>query len=200
MTTNAVYKRYVALKVSGHVSAGTGSFELRNFTQSTSGTAVTTTATTETAIAATTVSAQVTALADVITIRVKNSGAGGTVTIDAGGIMEADKILNVTATGDQYTTDTSGFGWFHAWKFYVLAGITTATYTAQPKYLLGDWLDGSQGNINFGSPISTLNAIQTITLPYKVYPTNAAKMIINFSAISGQVLLGQAWGFSADNI
>jgi hypothetical protein len=197
ITTNAVYKRYVALKVSGHVSAGTGSYELRNYTQSTSGTAVTTTATSEAAIAATTVTVQVTTLADVITIRVKNSGAGGTTTIDSGGMVEADSLVDVSTTGYKNTIATLP-GWANALKYLSLAGLSTASVTVQPVYSTA--YITAFNYLNMGSPSSTLNTVINIPLTQKLYLGAGSQIQLNISALTGQILMAIAGGLSTDNI
>ena len=52
---------------------------------------------------------------------------------------------------------------------------------------------------NIGSAISTLNSSQSVTMANKLYFSNDGKLQVNISALSGQVLLGQAFGISADN-
>jgi hypothetical protein len=195
MTTNAVYKRYVVFKGSGLVGANTGTIQLWNFTQSGEIANKTTTATSETTIAMTTAAA-VTALADVITLRVKNSNAGGTFQILAGGMLEADSILEITATGSSNVPVFGNLSWLNSWKVIIIKGISTATITLQPYTTLTNGLI----TYNIGSAISTLNSVQTITINNKFYNSQNAACKYNTSAIAGQAAIASAFGISADNI
>ena len=105
LTSNAVYKRYIAVKVSAQSNtAGTISVVLRNVTAGTSGTPVTVVIAggqenVEKTIAATVVTVTATNLGDVFTILVTHTILGSTVTLNSGGIMEADGIQVITGTG-----------------------------------------------------------------------------------------------------
>jgi len=204
LTSNAVYKRYVALKVSAQSNtAGTISIELRNVTAGTSGTAVTVVIAggqenVEKAIAATTVTAQATTLADVFTIRVKHSVNGATVTLNSGGMMEADVLLNINATGAKQLTAATIPYWISSLKYLMLAGLSTASYTAQPYTTT--YIGGTSITTNMGSASSTLNSSITITLPYKVYANNTGAITWNVTPLVGELLGGCAYALSFDNI
>ena len=138
LTSNAVYKRYVAAKVSAS-SNTTGTVTIQLYDVTTSAQLATTTITiasinTETMGASTNVTQQVTNLGDVLTIRVKHSVNGATVTLNSGGIMEADKIVDCS-TNTQNTINASiNTGCFvSSFKYYVLAGLSTAAITIQPQ-------------------------------------------------------------------
>ena len=108
LTSNATYKRYVAAKVSAS-SNTTGTVTIQLYDVTTSAQLATTTITiasinTETVGASTTIIQQVTNLGDVLTIRVKHSVNGATVTLNSGGMMEGDQLREVTATGLTYIT------------------------------------------------------------------------------------------------
>lgn len=203
LTSNATYKRYIALKVSAQSdTAGTISIELYNVTQGTGGTPVTVVIAggqenVEKTIAATTVTAQATALGDVFTIRVKHSVNGATVTLNSGGMMEADKLFNVASVSN---ASASYFlpCWLSSWKYLVLAGLSTASYTGQPNII---YTAPFASLYNIGSSSSTLNSSITVGLTTKLISQVSVMYFgINFTALEGQVLLGNAYGYSADDI
>ena len=205
LTSNAVYKRYVSAKVSLQSNtAGVVTVSLWDVTTGASLATTTVTITsnvnTEVALAATTASQRVTALGDVLTIKVKHAVNGATVTLNSGGIMEADSINNVTNNGAIGTSGFSTPAWLSNWKYYAMSGITTASATLQPfcnLYLA----PAVEANFNIGAPSSTLNASDTVTLSQKlIAQVGNASPDITISALSGQLLLGQAFGISADNI
>ena len=80
-----------------------------------------------------------------------------------------------------------------------MSGITTASATLQPfcnLYLA----PVVKANFNIGAPSSTLNASDTVTLSQKlICQVGNASPDITISALSGQLLLGQAFGISVDN-
>lgn len=124
----------VGARFSGHVSAGTGTYELYNFTDSTSLSTVTTTATTETILNAV-VSSVVTNFGDTITLRVKNSGAGNSTTIDVGGMISGDGPFSTITLG--YNTQSISGGYCSSWKFILLKVGSTSTVTLQPTIGFG---------------------------------------------------------------
>jgi len=204
LTSNAVYKRYISVKVSAQSNtAGTISVELRNVTQGTSGTAVTVVIAggqenVEKAIAATTVTAQATNLGDVFTIRVKHSVNGATVTLNSGGMMEADLLTDLSTNTSTYIAAFNGV-YLNSWKYMSLAGLTTAAVTIQPAWRYQ--FAGGYFMVNLGSSSSVLNSSITVTglLKFTYAATNISLNLIS-SGIASQVLLGQAIGVSADNI
>lgn len=88
----------VQLVGSGHVDAGTGTFQIYNFTDGSSLNTRTTTATSETVFPQTQGAAVSTNDGDDITIRVKNSGAGNTITLDFGGLATCDGYVQTNGT------------------------------------------------------------------------------------------------------
>jgi hypothetical protein len=106
ITADSDRSRVPCAKISGHVDAGTGTFQLWNQSTSTSIATRTTTATGEAALASLDGAITTLAAAALLTLRVKNSGAGGTVTIDAGGMVLADD--GGTAAGQQPTATGTG--------------------------------------------------------------------------------------------
>jgi hypothetical protein len=199
LTSNATYKRYIAVKVSAQSNTiGTISIELYNVTQGTAGTPVTVSAVatnTEYAIAATSVTAQATNLGDVFTIKVKHSVNGATVTLNSGGIIEADKILDVSTAVNASPPSQSGC-YMNSLKYYMLSGLTTAAATCQPSINLSGLGAGSLYSL--GSPSSTMNSSITVTLLLKMYSSGNNTVLV-ISGLTGQLLLGQAVGLSADN-
>jgi hypothetical protein len=120
---------------SGHVSAGTGTFEIYNFTDSASLGTKTTTATSEATFAMTR-SLLTTNNNDAITIRVKNSGAGGTITIDSGGLISADRVLTQSA-GPGADQIACWGGYMTAFKMAFAKAKSTTTCTGQLAYMTG---------------------------------------------------------------
>ena len=126
--TEGARTRTIIMVLSGHVSAGTGTFQLWNFTDSASLATATTTSTTEALL--TQASSQLdTNASDAITIRVKNSGAGGTTTIDGGGIADGEITLNnMTAIGINVASVAGP--WIGSISIGVLKTPSTGTLTA----------------------------------------------------------------------
>ena len=107
--------RIIIATLSGHVSANTGTFELFNFTDTASLATATTTSTGEALL--TGMSSQLdTNISDAITIRVKNSVALGTTTIDGGGMAAGDSgNQNVTTVGSNGVALVPGNTYGSAW-------------------------------------------------------------------------------------
>ena len=122
--------RAIVMTLSGKVSAGTGTYQLWNFTDSASLGTATTTSTVEALLSAAVTSTLDTNTGDAITIRVKNSGAGGTTSIDGGGIAGGDTVASVTAIGTTNATAPAG-GWFASLSVGILKTPSTGTSTFQ---------------------------------------------------------------------
>jgi hypothetical protein len=203
LTSNAVYKRYIAVKVSAQSNtAGTISVVLRNVTAGTSGAPVTVVIApgqenVEKAIAATTVTAQPANLGDVFTILVTHTILGSTVTLNSGGMMEADLLKEVTTTENDPTVNPVP-GYVSSHKCLLLSGLSTASYTAQLVYRFSIY-GANYIYLNIGSPFSTLNTSVSLPISTKIF-ADGQSIRLNFTAASGQLLLGQAIGISADNI
>ena len=202
LTANAVYKRKVSVKVSAQSNtAGTISIQLYDVTTSAQLTVITVVIAggqenVEKVIAATNTNQSVTNLSDVVTIRVKHSVNGATVTLNKGGIMEADIVVDLATNTNTPIVTGLLSGWLSSWQYMSLAGLTTATVTIQPAILgqLG-------GTVTIGSFSSTLNTKINVGLTTKFYPNGgSAYLILTSSGISSQILLGQAGGISGDNI
>lgn len=200
LTLTAARTRAACWCCSGHVSAGTGSFELYNFTDSTSLGVATTTATSEANVAIAATSAVSTNNGDDLTLRVKNSTAGATVTIDNGGIGDCDSAqtyqiaqLNTTPViniAPGYPVDMS---------FGLLKALSTNTIALQLGYF-GNTSDNfialNIGNIYGTAEANTVFA-RTGTLKLFGYYYNLANRI---SAINGSHRLLTSFQLKADNI
>ena len=192
ITLTAAYVRAIIMVLSGHVNANTGTFELWNNTDSAElgGSAPTTTSTSE-ALISQLVSTLDTNSGDNVTIRVKNSTAGSTITIDGGGIAEgtnSSSFNNITTISDNIM-GLSLAGWATTASVGTLktpsTGTITATFAAkvsvnsvsstvtQPTYSLGS--------------VATANAVTTLTPTVKVTSDGQ----LHVTAIGGS----NRWGF-----
>ena len=204
LTSNAVYKRYVSAKVSLQSNtAGVVTVSLWDVTQgaslATTTVTITTNVNTEVALAATNVSQQVTALGDVLTIKVKHAVNGATVTLNSGGIMEADSISDISTTGYKLISahPVGGMAYISSWEWYCLQGLSTASITNQLANEIQD--SGLTLYSLIASSSSTTNSLVNPTLATKAYWSVVWDFVYNVSAISGQILIGSAFGLSADN-
>ena len=192
VTSNALYKRYIVMKISGHVSAGTGTFALYNQTTGATYGTVTTSSASEVALAATNTTNQTQNLGDVYTIKVKNSNAGESITIDDGGLVEADSVTEVT-TNNKWVVNAALPYWISRWKVATLTGLSTTSVTLQPTG--GNNGGGAVFNLpfNIGASYTELNTIREITVPYKLTNSNMAALGVVTSSISGQLLIAYAY-------
>jgi hypothetical protein len=204
LTSNAVYKRFVSVKVSASTNtAGTVTIQLYDVTTSAQLAVATLVyssgnVNTEKAIAATNTSQQVTNLSDVVTIRIKHSVSGATVQLNSGGLMEADNLIDTASSGLGYLYVPStppAYCWYSSCKMYVLAGLSTATITYQASYGTSNIGYGAQTYSLYGSPSNSENTLSTITPP----TIKSSSIYVNVSAKSGDSLIGFAIGISADN-
>jgi hypothetical protein len=152
---------------------------------------------TETVGAATFIQQQVTNLGDVLTIRVKHSVNGATVTLNSGGIIEGDVIGEATATSYKQLGASATSFWISSFKYYVLGGFSTASYTGQ--LVTTSQLCGAFQYYNIATSSSTINSLLTPTLTYKIYMSGQSVIQLNVSALSGQILIACAYGLSMDN-
>jgi hypothetical protein len=202
LTTNVAYKRYVAVKVSAQAdTAGTITISLWDVT--TGASLYTTTVViaggqenVEKTVASTSVTGVPTTAGDVLTIKVKHSVNGAKVTLNSGGIMEADLLTDVSTTGNKSSVNQPG-AYFSPWKYYALSGLSTAAATIQPALNLNS-IAPSYPTAAIGSSTNTMNSMITVTSMLKCY-SGSANMLLIVSGLTGHFLLGQAFGFSADN-
>jgi hypothetical protein len=201
LTTTAAYKRYISGKLGVHVNANTGTVQLYNFTTSTESSNKTTTATSEETLAAFTVTTQPTTAGDIYTLRVKNSNAAGTFTIDAGGMIEGDSITEITADGWKSGLLLSRGGFFNSLKLAIVKGLSTASLSLQPAI---DILSNNTTSLglfySIGSAITTLSSVQTISVSVKYPPILNSSLGYVVSSLVGQVAVAVAGGVSADDI
>lgn len=208
ITLTAIRIRRITSIWSGHVSVGTGTFQLYNFTDGVSLGTGTTTSTSEVKIAyaSSTVAGN---KGDQITIRVKNSVAGGTVTIDGGGMIDSDLIGVDTDTvvHRQFNYDFFYGGYPVSLSVGILRGLSTATFTAQLEYRIYTGA-GSETVYNaFGSTFGTVNA-QTVfsitpTLKGFFYSNNPTPIGFNIIATNGIAEgygIGISYQLKLDNI
>jgi len=203
--------------ISGHVSAGTGSFQLWNHTDSSSLAITTTTSTTEVNINIFS-SGTPNNNSDEITIRVKNSGAGNTITIDAGGMMSSDNFFassstaHITATGYialKETGDYRGFptiGYCVDYSLGVLKTKSSSTATMQLVNALNIQNSGMTYN-DIGNTFGTdeIDTVITRTNTLKIRNNTVSSVLpvplqINISAITGSFVVGVAFQVKEDNI
>jgi len=204
LTSNSTYKRYVSAKVSLQSNtAGVVTVSLWDVTTAaslaTATVTITTNVNTEVALAATTVTQQVTNLSDVLTIKVKHAVNGATVTLNSGGIMEADSISDISTTGYKLISahPVGGMAYISSWEWYCLQGLSTASITNQ---LANDIQDSGLTLYSLiASSSSTTNSLVNPTLATKAYWNVVWDFVYNVSAISGQILIGSAFGLSQDN-
>jgi len=202
--------RVVVLRISWHVNAGTGTRELYNVTDGSSLSTGTTTSTTE-VVAAALPSAAASNAGDSITIRLKNSGAGNTVTIDDGGMMEGDYDFNLTSTGHKAVQTSTGEVWTAGYPSSYSIGLLRALSTATATFQFGtksNVISISNPNYtNVGATFGTTeaNTVITRTPTVKLYSQGGSGaygvLDMNVSALSangyGAVVSLQ---LSADNI
>lgn len=191
ITMSNVRTQDIRMILSGKVSTGTGSFQLWNYTDSADLGTSTTTSTSTVVIAAKSSTNVATNLNDVITIRVKNSSAGGVTYIDGGGIVTGDAVQFINSVAAQniiYPPSGSG-GFYTNIKFAVLIQATNTTFTTQPAYYI--LYNGSnQAFTNIGNTFSNSDAgtVITRTPTFLVPVTGAASGIaMNTSAFANGV-------------
>jgi len=197
-TTMPSYIRTIGWSISGHVSAGTGSFQIWDQTSSTQIGVVTTTSTNE---AHMTSGSAATVANDLATLRVKNSGAGNTVTIDAGGFITYDSSYTLSGNAPGYftITGTGGGGWYSRMSVVLLKSSTGATTTMQFQNGLVSTTIASPGN-NIGSSFGTSqsNTVFTIIPDVKAYTGTSTAIQLNASALSGWFACGVSWELKND--
>jgi len=193
ITLSSTRTNGVACRVSAHVNAGTGTVELYNFTDGTSLGTVTTTATSETLLAAIT-STLAANKGDAITIRVKNSGAGNTITIDMGGMASGDAAF-VSPTTVALSSAGQVGGYITSWKFAVLKCTTATTFTIQPIQGSGGATTTIEPN-NLGATFTQADhgTVLTRTPLYKLYGSGLA---FDITACSGTGLIVSSYEMKA---
>lgn len=157
----------IGLVASAHVNAGTGTFQLWNQTDSASISTTTTTATSEAVIS---IGEQfaTTNNNDSVTLRVKNSVAGNTVTLDFGGILIADRQLGLTAvqkfdlTVGNSTNTSVGCFLVRNIKLIVAKKKSTATFTIEVGSFLR--VPGSSSGADFGNIYGTYTDVNNGTV------------------------------------
>lgn len=197
--TMPAYLSQICLFGSWHVSAGTGSVELFNFTDSASRNTQTTTSTTEVNFVGS-VSTNTGDVGDAITMRVKNSGAGNSTTIDSGGMSAADNAsLTLLSTGSArpipIVGNSSATGILHKQlKILPMKGTTTATFTATLNFLISagaTTVDGvNPALMRYRNTLKTITeadsgTVQTINL-------SDYFSIVNSSGTAGLSIIGSA--------
>ena len=205
VTLSAARPRSVIQVVSAHVSAGTGTIQLWNFTDSASLATATTTATAE-ALLTQQRSVVATNNGDAITNRVKNSGAGGTFVVDGGGIAEGDynrnitglTFNNITTTGIDPlfsgSTASSGVdmgGWLADISIAILKTPSTGTLTATVG-LGGTLLVDGTGNTNLESAGAAFGTAEANTVITRTPTRKSMIYVIDRTAIGAS----NKWGFS----
>ena len=205
MTLTASRLRDVVCYVSYHVNAGTGTIQLWNFTDSASLATATTTNVTETGKS---LSSQFvsTNMGDALTLRVKNSGAGNTVTIDQGGMTEGDKQIS-SSTTRQYgmlNHDSASVGNSFDWRFYpttvsvaLLKFVSTDTFSGG-QFSQGGKLFGTKSEIvsNFGT---TFNQTAAGTVITRTPTIKSGVIALVFSAVTNALPM-VSFNLKADNI
>lgn len=177
--------RLVTMKVSGHVSAGTGSFRLYNFTDSAAlGSTQTTSSTTEVSLAVTT-SQLDTNQGDAITIQVANNTALATVTIDSGGMMDSDDKGVFSATGAVAANASNWDGPATIISYVFLEALSTSTFTAQLNSFAGS-TGVAPGTANFRSVIANVDSARsTFGTVYSVTPINGVHINSTVVVVTG---------------
>ena len=185
--------------VSGHVSAGTGTFQLWNFTESSELANKTTTSTTEVNVGVLLTTAASSTLGDSITLRVKNSGAGGTITIDSGGITASDIRSNPVITVISTTTVPPSLAapiagtYISNFKYILLKCLSSSTITMQPS------IQGTQSfnYYNFGTQKTEADYNTIIS---ESCPLKAGSVTPNITVITGAWLFVGSVQIKSDNI
>lgn len=187
-------------RLSGHVSAGTGTFELYNVTDATSLGMITTTATTETILTVLNVTTFASFKGDQLTIRVKNSGAGNTTTIDCGGMYSSDTTLNPFTSASLGNVLGSCVGGYpSSIKLAVLKGSTTSTFTIQPAQFVGG--NGNPATtLNLGSAITEAahGTVVTLTPSYRIFGSGVVG--VTATAVFGTCCVFMSFEVKADAI
>lgn len=207
MTMTATRTRQVRAYGSGHVSAGTGTFQLFNFTDSASLGTNTTTATGETAQVPNSQSVASTNDGDAITLRVKNSGAGNSTSIDDGGMFEGeqDMATTVTSTGNKAAWDMATHaGWIGTYKFSFVRALTTTTCTMQlavkPHPKVSPTGTTTYYNIGASMTESSLGSVVDRSPTVKLYPDGANWLWLRVTALSGNFGYAVGAQIKADNV
>ena len=178
LTMIAGRARTAMLNLGAHVSTGTGTFQLWNFTDSVELATTATTTSTSEALIANKVSTLDTNVSDAITLRVKNSNAGATVTIDSGGLGGGDTyqngITSVTAAQIGGLAAQMGHQWFAKISVAVLKVPSTGTLTAHIGTLVAFNIisaTATPASHYIGDAFGTTgaNTVFTITPTVKVY-------------------------------
>lgn len=121
--------RQIGAPLGGKVGAGTGSFQAYNFTDSQQMGSTTTTSTSETILLPISATQSDAHRNDAITIRVKNSNAGATTTINAGGLMEGDFCVSLTYYAELLSSP-QGHAWYGDSSWALIKTPSTGTITA----------------------------------------------------------------------
>ena len=200
--------RAIVMVVSGHVSAGTGTFELRNFTDSASLGTATTTSTSEALLSGAVTSVLDTNTSDDITIRVKNSGAGGTTTIDGGGIAAGDIVTNITAIGSNNSlTPASGSNVTSgAWIASASIGLLKTPSTGTATFQVGIGTHNQSFSATFTPALTNIGAAFGTTEANTVITRTPSQKIIIANLRTSAIGATNRWGIAgslnvkADNI
>jgi hypothetical protein len=187
--------------ISAHVSAGTGTLQFWNFTDSAELGTTTTTATSETTLSAITSNSVITNMGDAITLRVKNSGAGGTFTIDSGGVVCGDNTQQIGSASISSWGMTNG-GYPVSFQISIMKVISTATATMQ----LGSYSGTTPLNINseqttnIGDTFGTADFGTVVTRTPAVKSFGGSGLVVLTTALSGTLKCGFSWQGKSDNI
>jgi hypothetical protein len=199
MTLNATRVRSASMCVSGHVSAGTGSFQLFNFTDSASLGVKTTTSVTE--VYLTFASSQVTTNnGDDITLRVKNSTAGATVTIDQGGMSDSDYCTSFTAVYYNYGI-VFITGYAVGMSIGLMRGLSTGTSTVQLGYLVAVGQQAANMSLlSIGAAFGTAEANTVFTRTGTLKAMGYYTLGLNVSDATGGIIIPMSFQAKMDNI
>lgn len=197
---------------SGHVSAGTGYFQVYNHTDGVELAARSTTSTTEVALTpVANTNASGINLGDEITLRVKNTSAGESVTLDFGGILLAGTYRIYSAPNTSYSSSlsgsinvpSSGTGPYSSYikniKVLPFAYSSGTTYTAQIKTGTRSVM-GQTLTANLGGSITESDNNTVITRNPSHKTGSASSLGIEVSAASGHVLLALNTDLVADKL
>jgi hypothetical protein len=200
MTLTAARIRTALRCLSGHVSAGTGSFQLYNFTDSASLQVYTTTSVTEAYINFQS-STLLTNKGDDITLRVQNSTAGATVTIDNGGIADCDSLqyFDIVDTIKNFSPID---GYAVNISVGLLRNLSTSTCTMQLGYTchLGSTSSVIPALFAFGSTFGTAEVNTVFTRTGTLKALGYYSLGCMASALSGMFLVLCSFQTKLDNI
>jgi len=165
MTLSNSRTRQVACRISAFVSGGTGTVQLWNATNNSSLGTKTTVSVVEATLDIIQ-SSLVSNIGDEITLRVKNSNAGESITIVSGGMIAGDQATAITANSTPYGYPCGGYP--QLLSFVVIKALSTATYRVQPAAF--PRVGNAGETVLFGSSYAddTAGIVQTVRVPYRL--------------------------------